>query len=309
MKVCSDFRSNIPASTVNSALIRGLPPRCARGVEGIRDDGVHRVGNDVVIHRSECIVHLRNMDQRTVTVALETHDVAQWTWRRSSWFASKGSSAFLTRQLSEGRQGTQHMTQLRGITHFATAALLLVAITSCANSGADPSPTTSSPSTPISASPPSDSDNASKAASELVRSYYAVRDELRQNPDTPLRELGTVTIGSELSALQKLLKRERQEELRQSGDTKITELTVQTVSLDNSDPKSGKVPVVQIDVCYDVSGADLLDKNEKSIVSPHRADTGWIRYSVANYEWDTNPTGAWRVASSKNIARTPCDAS
>ena len=201
------------------------------------------------------------------------------------------------------------MTQFRGITHLATAALLLVAITSCADSGADPSPTTSSPSTPISASPPSASDNASKAASELVRSYYAVRDELRQNPDTPLRELDTVAIGSELSALQKLLKRERQEELRQSGDTKIAELTVQTVSLDNSDPKSGKVPAVQIDVCYDVSDADLLDKNEKSIVSPNRADTGWIRYSVANYEWGTNPTGAWRVASSKNITRTPCDAS
>ena len=52
---------------------------------------------------------------------------------------------------------------------------------------------------------------------------------------------------------------------------------MQSVNLDNSDPKAGKVPTVQIDVCYDVSDVDVLDANGKSVVSPDRPDTGWIR--------------------------------
>jgi hypothetical protein len=143
----------------------------------------------------------------------------------------------------------------------------------------------------------------------LVLTYYAVRDELRKNPEKPLDGLESVAISTELAALQNLLKRERKEGLHQIGDTKVAELTVQAVSLDNSDPRGGKVPTVQVDVCYDVSDADLLNKDGESVVTPDRPETGWIRHSVANYEWDSDPTGAWRVASSENIERTPCAAS
>ncbi|MGD9961789.1 hypothetical protein [Nocardioides sp.] len=200
---------------------------------------------------------------------------------------------------------------------MATAALLLAGVTACTNSdGGEPSPTPSAASTSTSpttstttTAPPSDSEIASQAASDLVRSYYAVRDQLRQSPKIPLNNLKVVATSSELSALQKLLKRERQQGLHQTGDTQIAELMVQTVSLDNADPQGGDVPTVQVDVCYDVSDADLLDKSGKSVVNADRAETGWIRYSVANYEWDTDPSGAWRVASSQNIERTPCAAS
>ena len=86
-------------------------------------------------------------------------------------------------------------------------------------------------------------------------------------------------------------------------------LKVQSVTLDNSDPDAGKVPTVVIDVCWDVTKVDVLDKSGKSIVSPDRPDTGWTRYTVANYEYAADPTGGWRVATGQDLKQTPCAAS
>ena len=96
---------------------------------------------------------------------------------------------------------------------------------------------------------------------------------------------------------------------RQTGTTAISELKVQSVNLDNSDPDAGKVPTVVIDVCWDVSKVDVLDKSGKSIVSPTRPDTGWTRYTVANYDYAADPTGGWRVATGQDLKKTPCAAS
>lgn len=208
------------------------------------------------------------------------------------------------------------MTHARGATGVATAALLLVVITSCANDGQDPaasgSPTatSSSPGPPsATTTPPPDTEIASEAATALLRQFYAVRNQLRQDRAKPLALLKTVAISTELAAQQNLFKKERKQGLHQAGETKIAELQVQSVNLDNSDPKAGKVPTVQIDVCFDVSGVDLLDENGKSVVNLDRPDTGWIRYSVANYDWVNDPAGAWRVASSQDIERPRCVAS
>ena len=194
---------------------------------------------------------------------------------------------------------------------LATAALLLAAMTACAGSGNEPSssatPTTTSRSPAITNSmPPSESEIASEAASHVVRRFYAVRNQLGQNHEQPLSQLEAVAISVELNAQQNRFKRDRRHGLNQVGDTKLAELTVQSVSLDNSDAKAGKVPTVQVDVCFDVSGVDVVDADGKSVVRSDRPDTGWIRYSVANYEWESDPAGAWRVASSKSLERTPC---
>ena len=204
------------------------------------------------------------------------------------------------------------MTNSRGALSLATAVLLLVAGTSCAEDDADPTdprstPTASSPSSE-SPTPTSRSEAATAHATETIRDYYAVRNQLRQDPTQPLSPLKSVTISTELTTQQTLFKRERQQGLHQAGETKVVELQVQSVNLDNSDPQAGKVPTVQIDVCFDVSDVDVLDADGKSVVAPDRPDTGWIRYSVANYQWDSDPDGAWRVASSQDIERTPCDA-
>lgn len=189
-------------------------------------------------------------------------------------------------------------------------SLALIVTAGCSNATGDdkdaPPSIQSSTSAPTETSPPSDSQTASDAASEVVRAYYSMRDELRKNPKLALPRLNTVATSGELAAQRKLFKRERREGIRQTGETRIAELTVQSVDLNNSDLAAGQVPTVLIDVCYDVSDVDLLDANDQSVVSTDRPDTGWIRYSVSNYEWDSDPAGAWRVAASENLRRTPC---
>ena len=207
------------------------------------------------------------------------------------------------------------MTTSRGARAIAAAALLLVAMTSCANDGQDPAanasptPSSSTPTPTATATPPSDTELASEAASATLRKYYDVRNQLRQNPRRPLSLLDQVAISTELAAQKNLFKKERKQGLHQVGATKVAELEVQSVNLDNSDPKAGKVPTVQIDLCFDVSEVDVVDADGKSVISPDRPDTGWIQFLVSNYEWETDPDAGWRVASSKDIERTPCEAS
>ena len=207
------------------------------------------------------------------------------------------------------------MTISRGARAIAAAALLLVAMTSCANDGQDPAanasptPSSSTPTPTATATPPSDTELASEAASATLRKYYDVRNQLRQNPSRPLSLLDQVAISTELAAQRNLFEKERKQGLRQVGATKVAELEVQSVNLDNSDPKAGKVPTVQIDLCFDVSKVDVVDADEKSVISLDRPDTGWIQFLVSNYEWETDPDAGWRVASSKDIERTPCEAS
>ncbi len=69
------------------------------------------------------------------------------------------------------------------------------------------------------------------------------------------------------------------------------------------------MPTVVIDVCWDVSKVDVLDKSGKSIVSPTRPNTGWTRYTVANYVYAADPTSGWRVATGQDLKKTPCAAS
>ncbi|SFB38480.1 hypothetical protein SAMN05192575_109137 [Nocardioides alpinus] len=208
------------------------------------------------------------------------------------------------------------MTISRGARALAAAALLLAAMTACAgdrNSNSPGAPTSPASSTPDSTGsttpPPTETELASRAASEILRRYYGVRNDLRQDPKLPLTRLGTVAVSGELTAQRLLVKKEREAGHRQVGDTKVAQFKVQSVNLDNSDPASGKVPTVQIDVCADVSDVDFIDSGGDSIISSDRPDSGWIRFLVSNYEWDADPDGGWRVASSQDLEREPCDVS
>lgn len=211
-----------------------------------------------------------------------------------------------------GRQASGAMTIARGVRLLATAALLLVALTACSDDNAGPTSTSStSPSTRASTAttPPTPSELDARTAEAKLREYFAVRNELRKDPSQSFGPLKKVAISTELTAQERVFKNARRDGVHQTGDTKIADLKVQSVSLDNSDPKAGRVPTVLIDVCYDVSGVDLIDEDGKSVVRADRPDTGWIRYTIANFEWDSDPDGAWRVASSQDIEQTPCVAS
>ena len=74
-------------------------------------------------------------------------------------------------------------------------------------------------------------------------------------------------------------------------------------------PRPAACRPFQVDVCYDVSGVDIVDADGKSVVPDDRPDSGWVRHSVSNYEWASDRSGAWRVATSENLEQPPCDAS
>lgn len=205
------------------------------------------------------------------------------------------------------------MRNCLGSTFWATGALVLAAAAGCGSSEADPSPPTASSSPPTasstSASPTTSTDSADADASATMKSYFQVLDELRTEPSTDLKKLSTVATSTQLNAAQTLVRTQRERGQRQVGLTRIAELTVQSVNLDNSDPASGKVPTVVIEVCWDVTEVDVLDKDGTSIISPDRPDTGWTRYTVANYNYAADPTGGWRVATGQDLKETPCAAS
>lgn len=201
-----------------------------------------------------------------------------------------------------------------GLISWATGTVMLAAVSACGGSNTDPPPTSEpsspSPSSPTtSSSPSSPSDAASAAATDAVRSYFAVVDQLRSDPAVDLKKLKSVATSAQLNAVETLISRQRDEGQRQTGTTALNELEVQSVNLDDSDPKAGKVPTVVIDVCWDVTKVDVLDKSGKSIVSSDRPDTGWTRYTVANYKYAADPTGGWRVATGQDLKQTPCAAS
>lgn len=201
-----------------------------------------------------------------------------------------------------------------GLISWATGATMLVAVSACGGSDTDPpataEPSSTSPSSPTTkASPSSPSDAASADATDALRSYFTAVDQLRSDPAADLKQLKSVATSAQLNAVTTLIGRSRDEGQRQTGTTAINELKVQSVNLDNSDPKAGKVPTVVIDVCWDVTKVDVLDKSGKSIVSPDRPDTGWTRYTVANYKYAADPTGGWRVATGQDLKQTPCAAS
>lgn len=197
-----------------------------------------------------------------------------------------------------------------------TAALLTTAMLSaCTDAGAvDPAPpssqssTSSSPSPEPAPSPTSTMELAALNAEDLVRDFYRVNDIVRSNHDVPLDRLKNIAAGATLKGYQGLYERERQDDRHQTGATRIVDLSVQSVSLDNSDPDAGKVPTVVIDVCIDIRDVDLVDSDGVSVADPDRPATVWDRHHVANYSWSDNLESGWRVVSSETLDKTPCTA-
>lgn len=187
------------------------------------------------------------------------------------------------------------------------AAVLLLATTSACAVGRDHPPVSDTPSAsqlnPL-ATDSSDSPgiNASSAASSAVRAYFATVDQVRQDAKRPETDLEAVASSTQLTAQKRLLKNQRESGRRQVGDTKVVDVSVESVSLD--DPATA-----YIDVCWDVTGVDILDADGKSVVTDGRKDVGWTRFVVTNPAWETAPTDGWRVSSGSDLEKEPCAAS
>jgi hypothetical protein len=208
------------------------------------------------------------------------------------------------------------MTTVLGFKSWATGALVLAAVAACGSNSSDPPTTT--PASPSSSSPPavttsssptSPSDVAAANAEAVVRRYYATLDEVRQDPTVPLARLSRAENGIELNADRRLVTKERQQHLRQVGSVRLVSVVVQSVNLDSSDSKGGRVPTAQVDVCWDVSAVDLVDRTGKSVVSSTRPDQGSTRYFVTNAKWSSHPSDGWRVSNGQDLRLASCSGS
>lgn len=243
-------------------------------------------------------------------------------WMRVECRNRGWTGAFVCRRLGRSlgfglrTEQVSGMTDARRVWALIVGATLVSALAGCSDDPAGTTTPTESPTSssspsapPTSETPTSPSDAATADATSAIRNYFTVVDGLRSDPAAELEQLKSVATSAQLNAVETLVRRQRDEGQRQAGATAINELKVQSVNLDNSAPDAGKVPTVVIDVCWDVSKVDVLDKSGKSIVSPNRPDTGWTRYTVANYEYAADPSGGWRVATGQDLKQTPCAAS
>jgi len=140
---------------------------------------------------------------------------------------------------------------------------------------------------------------AADAVADLLRTYFATVDQVRQDPTRSASDLDTVASSSQLTAQKNLLESQRADGLRQLGDTQVAEVSVESVNLD--DPAT-----VIVDVCWDVSAVDVVDSRGTSVVTPERRDSGWTRFTVTNLTWEAGSTDGWRVSGGSDLENEPC---
>lgn len=191
----------------------------------------------------------------------------------------------------------------RGVVAVAAGVLLTVTgCTSTANPVPSPTPTATASQPAPSPSPATDSELAAANAEALVREYYRGTDVVAKDP-TDLAPLDGIAAKAELQRLRAQFQQWADASWHQTGDLKVVELVTQTVTLEPSD---GSVPSAQVDVCFDVTGLDIVDPSGASQVDPGRNDRGWDRLTVTNAAYDTNPDDGWRVTGAQTLEQEPC---
>ena len=188
---------------------------------------------------------------------------------------------------------------MRRRTAGAAAGLTaLLALTAC--NGGEPTTTepTSSPTPTETTSAPADpKEQAVTDATAALQRYFEMVDQLAQNPKMPLeKNLKKVVTSSGYSLTWTVLNQGRRKGYTQHGETTFEVDKVLEVSLDNSNPKKGVAPTVQLQVCYDVSNVDVVDKSGASVVSDDRLDKAIATYWVSNYDYKSDPRGGWIVS-------------
>ncbi|MCL1870581.1 MAG: hypothetical protein FWF90_09255 [Promicromonosporaceae bacterium] len=132
-------------------------------------------------------------------------------------------------------------------------------------------------------------------------------DELRSDPARNVSALDGVATSIALSSRQRQLERERGQGWHQTGKTVVVTVDLKGVDLSNTDPSGTAAPLVQLDVCIDISGVDVVDKNGSSVAASGHPTTGWERQTVINHDWAKNPVGGWRVSTSETLGQQPCE--
>ena len=203
------------------------------------------------------------------------------------------------------------MTIRARATSAALVMVLSIALAGCGGGDkpdADPADTspTKTATSPSSSTPPRTPEQAavSKARAALSR-YLRISDQIYLNPKVPVSRLKTVAIGLQLQTVTSDVQHRRAKGWRNVGTIGTTILKVDRVSLDNSDPQHGKVPMVRFDVCSDVSKSRTLDRSGHSVVPTNRPDRFRTQFFVGNYHWTTDKARGWRVVLGKSMDQ-PC---
>jgi hypothetical protein len=157
-----------------------------------------------------------------------------------------------------------------------------------------PTPTTKSP-----------EDEAIEQAEQALRAYYPVLDRSLQDPDGfNLEDYKTVAISSALVDAQNRFNAIAAQDLTQVGDIKLSSIEASKADLTfkpNVSPP--EIPTVEFQVCYDVSGLNMVDKDGTSIVPADRKPRGVDRVGVSNFEY---PDGPWLVGFVEHLEDETC---
>lgn len=121
-----------------------------------------------------------------------------------------------------------------------------------------PTPTPEPSKTPTPTPSPAD------AAKETVTEYYALLDQLLQDPKKPLDDLIEVSRDPAYSEAVKRVNGYRNAGHRLKGDAQIVSIAVGTPKGDPGELKVG------VDVCVDVSATDVVNKDGESVVAEDR---------------------------------------
>jgi hypothetical protein len=193
------------------------------------------------------------------------------------------------------------MTRLVRQTLSVLLAALVVALAAgCTGDTTPPSPVTTSatptpPTTPTPTPTPTPEGEAALRAEEVVRAYLrAQTDCLTDPPTTEITCFDAVGIGTELVNLKNALTSAQTMKTRVVGQIVVASLDLKGVDL-TTDPAASPpvVPTVVFDVCADVSGYNVVDRDGQSVVPPNRPAKSPLEVSVYNYEFPDQST--WRV--------------
>lgn len=194
----------------------------------------------------------------------------------------------------------------RAATGAALVMVLSIALAGCGGGDkpdvdpADPTPTRTATSPSSNASPRTPEQVAVANARGALSRYLRISDQIYLNSNIPVSRLKTVAIGLQLHTLTADVEQRRAKGWRNVGKIETTVLKGAQVSLDDSDPKHGRVPMVRFDVCSDVSKSRTLDRSGHSVVPGNRPDRFRTEFLVGNYHWATDKTGGWRVVVGKS---------
>jgi hypothetical protein len=169
----------------------------------------------------------------------------------------------------------------------------------------DPPSDTTPASTEPTAEPKTPNEKAIEAAKQAVRDFYEVDNAAAARPreasDEDFRQVATLDGFNDLHNDNAFYRRKG---WKQNGETQIVGMKVRWVKLANK-PKQQPplIPTVRIDVCYDVSDVNVVDKTGHSVVDPSRPDRGLTQLWVHNYQWPS-PDG-WKVGATEGELK-PC---